>query len=158
VEQPLHNPTPPNEYLVSHDKRTLRQDLLTLDPTALELGMGALAIGWALWLMLPFSSFGTVPSLALLRILGGADLWGNDIAEYLWMAVAFGIGYGQWRAARMRRHRARRALCFGALLFWLILSVALFAGNGANPTIGLTVVLAAKNAWAHLRNGKNRDA
>jgi hypothetical protein len=154
VEQPILKPTPPGGYVVSNGRRTLRQDLLTLDPTALELGMGVLLMVWGAWLVLPFASLAGSPSYALFRLLAGSALWGDETAEYIWAILAFSIGYGQWRAARVRRHDARRALCFVALLFWLVVAGALLAANSTDPMIGLAGVLAVKNGWAHLRNGK----
>jgi hypothetical protein len=132
----------------------LRQDLLTLDPTALEMGMGVVTIVWALWLVLPFDTFASLPSFALFRLLAGSALWGAGPAEVIWAAIAFIIGYGQWRAARARNHSARRMVCFIAVLFWLLVAGAMLAGNSTDPMIGIAGALAVKNGWAHLRNGK----
>lgn len=154
MELPYRKPTPPNGYAVTNGRRTLRQDLLTLDPTALEMGMGLVAVVWAVWLVLPFDTFAGSPSFALFRALAGSALWGAGPAEVIWAVVAFSIGYGQWRAARARNHRARRALCFAALLFWLVVAGAMVAGNSTDPMIGIAGALAVKSGWAHLRNGK----
>jgi hypothetical protein len=154
VEQPIHKPTPPNGYAIPAGRRTLRQDLLTLDPTALELGMGLVTMVWAVWLILPFDSFVSSPSFALFRLLAGSPFWGAGPAEVIWAVVAFIIGYGQWRAARARNHGARRALCFAAVLFWLIVAGAMVVGNSTDPMIGIAATIAVKSGWAHLRNGK----
>lgn len=116
--------------------------------------MGFVAMIWAVWLILPFDTFAGSPSFALFRVLAGSLLWGAGPAEVIWAIVAFSIGYGQWRAARARNHSARRALCFAALLFWLLVAGAMIAGNSTDPMIGIAGALAVKNGWAHLRNGK----
>ena len=154
MELPIRKPTPPGGYPASNGRRTLRQDLLTLDPTALELGMGLVAMVWAVWLILPFDSFVSSPSFAMFRVLAGSAIWGAEPAEGIWAAVAFIIGYGQWRAARARNHSARRMVCFAALLFWLVVAGAMVAGNSTDPMIGIAATIAVKSGWAHLRNGK----
>lgn len=155
MEQPIRKPNPIGGYAASTSGRTLRQDLLTLDPTALEMGMGLVTMVWALWLILPFDTFVSSPSYALFRLLAGSAIWGIEPAETIWAVVALIIGYGQWRAARTRRHEARRAFCFIALLFWLLIAGAMIAANSTDPMIGIAGTLAVKCGWAHLRNGKN---
>lgn len=116
--------------------------------------MGAVAMIWAAWLILPFDSFTSSPSFVAFGLLAGSSIWGIGPAEGIWAALGFIIGYGQWRAARARNHRARRALCFAALLFWLVVAGAMVVGNSTDPMIGIAGTLAVKNGWAHLRNGK----